>query len=147
MSYFSKFVNFFNFLEIWVQFDFICEIYQSAVYLGFLTLVFAAYLIYQFEKDTNEKFKTFADALWWGMTSFTTIGYGDRYPETWKGKIFTSLFALFGISFFALPAGILGTGFALKAGVGNSYLFLPIKGLRSFLHRRKSTLVSLIAHL
>jgi len=101
----------------------------KAVYLGFLTLVFAAYLIYQFEKDHNPGFENFADALWWGMTSFTTIGYGDRFPKSCEGKIFTSLFALFGISFFALPAGILGTGFALKAGVGNHFLYLPLKEL------------------
>ena len=86
----------------------------KALYLGFLTLIFAAYLIYQFEHDSNEKFHTFADSLWWGLTSFTTIGYGDRYPESVPGKIMTSAFAVFGISFFALPAGILGTGFALK---------------------------------
>ena len=42
------------------------------------------------------------------------VGYGDRYPESVPGKIMTSAFAVFGISFFALPAGILGTGFALK---------------------------------
>jgi hypothetical protein len=71
-------------------------------------------MIYHFENEVNIKFDNFADALWWGMTSFTTIGYGDRYPTTWKGKMVTSMFALFGISFFALPAGILGTGFALK---------------------------------
>lgn len=86
----------------------------TALYLGFLTLIFAAYLIYQCEHGRNEKFLTFADSLWWGLTSFTTIGYGDRYPESVPGKIMTSVFAVFGISFFALPAGILGTGFALK---------------------------------
>merc|ERR550532_273703 len=43
-----------------------------------------------------------------------TIGYGDKVPRTWLGKIVASCFAVFGISFFALPAGILGSGFALK---------------------------------
>merc|ERR1712156_747000 len=40
-----------------------------------------------------------------------TVGYGDSVPVTWKGKIMASFC---GISFFALPAGILGSGFALK---------------------------------
>ncbi|TRY72060.1 hypothetical protein TCAL_03971 [Tigriopus californicus] len=43
-----------------------------------------------------------------------TVGYGDAVPETWKGKMIASCCALLGISFFALPAGILGSGFALK---------------------------------
>ncbi|KAK3597281.1 hypothetical protein CHS0354_010909 [Potamilus streckersoni] len=43
-----------------------------------------------------------------------TIGYGDKVPQTWMGKIVASCFAVFAISFFALPAGILGSGFALK---------------------------------
>ena len=44
----------------------------------------------------------------------TTIGYGDAVPKTWSGKIVASCFSVFAISFFALPAGILGSGFALK---------------------------------
>ncbi|KAI4500102.1 hypothetical protein M0802_004972 [Mischocyttarus mexicanus] len=44
----------------------------------------------------------------------TTIGYGDTVPQTWMGKIVASCFSVFAISFFALPAGILGSGFALK---------------------------------
>lgn len=41
-------------------------------------------------------------------------GYGDVVPVTWGGKLLASSCALIGISFFALPAGILGSGFALK---------------------------------
>ncbi|CAL9701340.1 unnamed protein product [Knipowitschia caucasica] len=44
----------------------------------------------------------------------TTVGYGDVIPVTWAGKAIASCFAIFAISFFALPAGILGSGFALK---------------------------------
>uniref|UniRef100_A0A8C4NBY1 Uncharacterized protein n=1 Tax=Eptatretus burgeri TaxID=7764 RepID=A0A8C4NBY1_EPTBU len=67
------------------------------------------------EKDNNKKqFPTFADSLWWGMITLTTIGYGDQSPSTWLGRLLASTFAILGISFFSLPAGILGSGFALK---------------------------------
>ncbi|KAK2498258.1 hypothetical protein MC885_008887 [Smutsia gigantea] len=46
--------------------------------------------------------------------TLTTIGYGDKTPLTWLGRLLSAGFALLGISFFALPAGILGSGFALK---------------------------------
>ncbi|EGT43060.1 hypothetical protein CAEBREN_25833 [Caenorhabditis brenneri] len=86
----------------------------TTVYIGFLGLIFSSFLVYLCEKNTNDKYQTFADALWWGVITLSTVGYGDKTPETWPGKIIAAFCALLGISFFALPAGILGSGFALK---------------------------------
>ncbi|XP_040545729.1 potassium voltage-gated channel subfamily KQT member 4 isoform X16 [Gallus gallus] len=86
----------------------------TAWYIGFLVLIFASFLVYLAEKDTNGEFATYADSLWWGTVTLTTIGYGDKTPQTWLGRMLAAGFALLGISFFALPAGILGSGFALK---------------------------------
>ncbi|CAD6189187.1 unnamed protein product [Caenorhabditis auriculariae] len=86
----------------------------TTVYIGFLGLIFSSFLVYLCEKNTNDKYSTFADALWWGVITLSTVGYGDKTPETWPGKIIAAFCALLGISFFALPAGILGSGFALK---------------------------------
>ncbi|XP_076213777.1 potassium voltage-gated channel subfamily KQT member 4 [Aptenodytes patagonicus] len=95
----------------------------TAWYIGFLVLIFASFLVYLAEKDANAQFATYADSLWWGTASpcsapgqvtLTTIGYGDKTPQTWLGRMLAAGFALLGISFFALPAGILGSGFALK---------------------------------
>lgn len=91
----------------------------TTLYIGFLGLIFSSYFVYLAEKDNigeNGKtdFTSYADALWWGVITVTTIGYGDTVPQTWMGKIVASCFSVFAISFFALPAGILGSGFALK---------------------------------
>ncbi|KAL7048435.1 hypothetical protein ACKWTF_003349 [Chironomus riparius] len=87
----------------------------TTLYIGFLGLIFASFLVYLMEKDNEKtKFNNFAQALWWGVITLCTVGYGDMVPETWQGKIIASFCALLGISFFALPAGILGSGFALK---------------------------------
>ncbi|OXB62637.1 hypothetical protein ASZ78_016932 [Callipepla squamata] len=86
----------------------------TAWYIGFLVLIFSSFLVYLVEKDANNQFSTYADALWWGTITLTTIGYGDKTPLTWLGRLLSAGFALLGISFFALPAGILGSGFALK---------------------------------
>ena len=115
----------------------------TTLYIGFLGLIFASFLVYLAEKDANPKnFSNFADALWWGVITLCTVGYGDTVPATWQGKLIASFCALLGISFFALPAvrlslfltkrhvfffffflkngfdfclqGILGSGFALK---------------------------------
>ncbi|XP_073729393.1 potassium voltage-gated channel subfamily KQT member 5 isoform X9 [Misgurnus anguillicaudatus] len=86
----------------------------TAWYIGFLVLIFSSFLVYLVEKEINKQFATYADALWWGTITLTTIGYGDKTPQTWTGRLLSAGFALLGISFFALPAGILGSGFALK---------------------------------
>uniref|UniRef100_A0A8B9RCY1 Potassium voltage-gated channel subfamily Q member 4 n=1 Tax=Astyanax mexicanus TaxID=7994 RepID=A0A8B9RCY1_ASTMX len=86
----------------------------TAWYIGFLVLIFASFLVYLAEKDINTEFSTYADSLWWGTITLTTIGYGDKTPHTWLGRLLAAGFALLGVSFFALPAGILGSGFALK---------------------------------
>ncbi|VDM17022.1 unnamed protein product [Hydatigera taeniaeformis] len=86
----------------------------TTMYIGFLALIFGSFLIYLVEKKDNRKIQSFADALWWGIITLCTVGYGDTVPKTWIGKIIAALCAIAGISFFALPAGILGSGFALK---------------------------------
>ena len=86
----------------------------TTLYIGFLVLIFSSFVVYMVEKDYNENFASFAHALWWGVITLCTVGYGDSVPVTWKGKIMASFCAICGISFFALPAGILGSGFALK---------------------------------
>ncbi|XP_044021074.1 potassium voltage-gated channel subfamily KQT member 1-like isoform X3 [Aphidius gifuensis] len=85
----------------------------TTLYIGFLGLIFASFLVYLAERD-DEHFNNYAKALWWGVITLCTVGYGDAVPKTWQGKIIASFCALLGISFFALPAGILGSGFALK---------------------------------
>ncbi|KAL4622657.1 potassium voltage-gated channel subfamily KQT member 1 [Arapaima gigas] len=91
----------------------------TTLYIGFLSLIFASYFVYLAEKNAVDssgrtEFGNYADALWWGVVTVTTIGYGDKVPQTWIGKTIASCFSVFAISFFALPAGILGSGFALK---------------------------------
>ncbi|XP_059254853.1 potassium voltage-gated channel subfamily KQT member 1 isoform X6 [Mustela nigripes] len=91
----------------------------TTLYIGFLGLIFSSYFVYLAEKDAvndsgQVEFGSYADALWWGVVTVTTIGYGDKVPQTWVGKTIASCFSVFAISFFALPAGILGSGFALK---------------------------------
>lgn len=56
------------------------------------------------ENGKRNDFASYADALWWGVITVTTIGYGDTVPQTWMGKIVASGFSVFAISFFALPA-------------------------------------------
>lgn len=87
----------------------------TTLYIGILVLIFSAFFVYLAEKEQNSvKFGTYANALWWGVITLCTVGYGDTVPVTWGGKLVAAICAMCGIAFFALPAGILGSGFALK---------------------------------
>ncbi|KAK4473511.1 hypothetical protein MN116_002873 [Schistosoma mekongi] len=86
----------------------------TTVYIGFLGLLFSSFLIFLVEKKENEKIRTYADALWWGVITLCTVGYGDSVPQSGLGKTIAGCSCLAIISFYALPPGILGSGFALK---------------------------------
>jgi len=81
-------------------------------FLILILLVISSSLLFLFEEKAQpEVFKSIPDAMWWGVVTLTTVGYGDIYPVTPVGKIFSSFISILGIAFFALPAGILSAGF------------------------------------
>ncbi len=59
-----------------------------------------------------DKFPSIPAAMWWGVATLTTVGYGDIFPVTPLGKILSGFIAFLGIGIFALPTGILASGFA-----------------------------------
>ncbi len=78
----------------------------------FLLLITASALLYYAERSVQpEAFSSIPAAMWWGVVTVTTVGYGDIYPVTPIGKFMGALFAVIGIGMFALPTGILGSGF------------------------------------
>ncbi|MDR2962889.1 MAG: ion transporter [Bacteroidales bacterium] len=76
-------------------------------------IVAASGFVYFAENSAQpEKFSSIPATMWWGVTTLTTVGYGDIYPITLTGKILTSIISILGIGVFALPAGILASGFS-----------------------------------
>jgi voltage-gated potassium channel len=81
-----------------------------------MLLVFLSTAIYFVERGhdhgVNGEFSSIPAALWWGVATVTTVGYGDMVPVTPEGKAIGAIVSLLGIAVFALPAGILASGFA-----------------------------------
>lgn len=80
-------------------------------------ILIAALVIFNVEPDT---FDTFFDAVYWATISLTTVGYGDIYPVTTIGQIFTMISSLLGIAIVALPAGIITAGYMAEIEKENS---------------------------
>lgn len=76
-------------------------------------LLLAASLAYLAERHTQpEHFGNIPQAIWWALATLTTVGYGDVVPVTPFGRIVGGVFMIFGLGLFALPIGIIATGFA-----------------------------------
>ena len=92
-----------------------------------LLLVMTSSLMFFAEHEAQpEEFASIPKAMWWSIITLTTVGYGDVFPVTAAGRLLAGLIAIVGIGLFALPAGILGSGFMEELGKEeNDALFMP----------------------
>lgn len=83
-----------------------------AVVAVLILLLITSSLMYFVENEAQpDVFTSIPAAMWWGAAALTTVGYGDVYPVTALGKVLGVISAILGIGLFALPAGILASGF------------------------------------
>ncbi len=76
-------------------------------------LLFASSVIHFLERDIQpEYFGSIPASAWWAISTLTTVGYGDVVPLSDAGKIFGGVMMIFGLGMFALPIGIIATGFS-----------------------------------
>ena len=76
-------------------------------------LYLAAVGIYFFENPVQpELFKSVFHCMWWSVTTLTTVGYGDMYPITIGGKLFSTLVVFIGMGVVAIPTGLLASAFS-----------------------------------
>ena len=80
----------------------------STLFMTLLVVFISSVVMYHLEHEVQpEAFPSIAAACWWGIATLTTVGYGDIYPVTALGKVFSSLIALLGIGLVAIPTGII----------------------------------------
>ena len=82
---------------------------ELTIFLG--ATIFLLYIssvgIYYFENPVQpEQFSSVFHCMWWAVATLTTIGYGDMYPITAGGKIFTSVIVIIGLGIVAVPTGL-----------------------------------------
>jgi voltage-gated potassium channel len=66
--------------------------------------------IYFFENEAQpETFTSVVHSGWWAVVTLTTVGYGDIYPITVGGKIFTFFILLIGVGIVTIPAGLVAS--------------------------------------
>ena len=82
---------------------------ELALFAGAATMLMfvAAVGIWHFEHEVQpEAFGSVFHGLWWAVVTLTTVGYGDAFPVTLGGRIFTAIVVLLGIGIVAVPTGL-----------------------------------------
>jgi voltage-gated potassium channel len=78
----------------------------SLLVFTFLIVSFSSIGILLTEQGANANIRTAEDALWWSITTITTVGYGDRYPVTDAGRVVASMLMFGGIGLFGALSGV-----------------------------------------
>lgn len=85
--------------------------FLAAFLIAMLMLMGASISILQVETAAESNIRTADDALWWALSTITTVGYGDRYPVTTEGRVIAALLMCAGVGLFGMFSGFLAAWF------------------------------------
>lgn len=85
--------------------------FLAAVLLTVLLLVFSSLAMLEFESGGTGNIRTAQDAMWWAVTTMTTVGYGDTYPTTPEGRLVAVFLMIAGIGVFGTFSGLVASWF------------------------------------
>lgn len=110
----------------------------SVVMTAFLLVTFSSIAILFCETDSTSNIKTAGDAVWWSMTTVTTVGYGDRYPVTAAGRIVAAVLMIGGMGLFGTLSGIIASVFLGGGKEEEEAVLSELRGLRAEVERLRS---------
>ena len=85
--------------------------FLAASLVSLLLVIFSSISILQFETTSDANIRTAADALWWAISTITTVGYGDRFPVTSEGRLIGGVLMLMGVGLFGTVSGFIASWF------------------------------------
>ena len=89
--------------------------FLAVTLVAILLLIAASISILQVETEPQSNIRTADDALWWALSTITTVGYGDRYPVTTEGRVVAGLLMCAGVGLFGTLSGFLAAWFVEPA--------------------------------
>ena len=114
----------------------------AAALLLLVTVFSCSVAILHFEMDAGGNIRTAPDALWWAVSTVTTVGYGDFYPVTWEGRSVATVLMITGVGVFSALAGATSTLFLAPSVRQEDHeiqrLRAEVVGLRELLEGKQS---------
>ena len=83
----------------------------SVFLITFLVISFSSVSILFAERTGDANIKTAEDAVWWSITTITTVGYGDKYPLTYEGRVIAGILMITGVGLFGTLSGVIASFF------------------------------------
>ena len=87
----------------------------AARLVAMMLITFCSIAILQFESGPQANIVSAEDALWWALTTITTVGYGDRYPTTGEGRLIAVILMSGGVGLFGVFSAFLASRFIGEA--------------------------------
>ncbi len=87
------------------------ELVLSAMVTAFLIIIASGLMYFAEHHVQPDKFPSIPQTMWWSVATLTTVGSTDAFAITPLGKTITSIISILGVGIFALPVGILASGF------------------------------------
>lgn len=78
----------------------------TALLTAFVLVTFSAAAVLALEVEAESNIRTPFDALWWAISTMTTVGYGDKYPVTTEGKVVAMVLMIAGVGLFGVLTGL-----------------------------------------
>lgn len=110
--------------------------FLAAVLLTVLLLVFSSLAMLQFEADGAGNIRTAQDAMWWAVSTMTTVGYGDTYPATPEGRLVAVFLMIAGIGVFGTFSGLVASWFLASKATDTESDLAEIKATLADIQRR-----------
>lgn len=89
--------------------------FLASILLCLLLVVFSSIAMLEFEVPAGGNIKTAEDAVWWAISTMTTVGYGDAYPTTSEGRLIAVLLMAAGVGVFGTLSGLAASWFLSPA--------------------------------
>ncbi len=84
----------------------------SSVFIISVLMVGSSLCMYSLEHEAQpEVFSNAFSGIWWAVSTLLTVGYGDIYPITPLGQMFSIVITFLGVGMVAIPTGIISAGF------------------------------------
>ena len=85
---------------------------MSSVFIILVLMLASSLCMYSLEHEAQpEVFQNAFSGIWWSVSTLLTVGYGDIYPITTLGKMFSICITFLGVGMVAIPTGIISAGF------------------------------------
>ena len=111
--------------------------FLATILLALLLLVFASIAVLQFELTApGSNIRSAEDAMWWAVSTMTTVGYGDTFPTTSEGRLVAVFLMAAGVGVFGTFSGLVASWFLSPTAVETESEVEELKAMVADIQRR-----------